>query len=54
VLRGYEMCMEGAGHKLLMNISHKNPNGEVRKCFGNPSIGLKYKSIDSRKDFCPF
>ena len=27
VLNGYEICMEGAGHKRLMNISQINPDG---------------------------
>ena len=38
VLRGFEMCMEGAGHKRLMNIFHKKPKCCRPKCSTNPSV----------------
>ena len=39
VLRGYEMCMEVAGHERLMNISHKNPKFGGQIFYDTPVFG---------------
>ena len=53
VLRGYEICMEGAGHKRLMNISHKKPKLWRPNFLRHPSIWPTFTSIDSSKHFSP-